>query len=318
VKKDSWLLLMHQIPPKPDSLRVRVWRTLQKIGALQLKSSVYVLPEGKENQKRFQAVMKDITEGRGDAFLCVSEFIQGIDREKIIEEFSKDRDGRYKLLAEELRGLQKTLSTKRLAEDDLMAVEHSIGKLERQIYDLKEIDFFNCDEQKPTFKLLSSVLSRIEGLRNERSPTVSLKNLRDFQQTTWVTRQDIHVDRVASAWLIARFIDKKPTFRFVKENKYQRKKDECRFDMFEAEFTHVGDKCTFEVLNESFGLNDKAVTTIAEIIHDLDLKDSKFNRPETSGIGMVIRGLVKNESSDAERMKKGFALFDDLYESFKA
>jgi len=316
-KVESWLLLMHQIPPKPDSLRVRVWRALQKIGALQLKSSVYILPSGKENQSRFQTVIEDILGGKGDAFLCRSEFVQGIDRGDIIENFNEDRASRYRLLAQELRELQKVLSAKVLSENDLMSVEHSIGRLDRQLNEIRAIDFFDCKEQGPTFKLLKSILVRVEDLRTDSEPSVSKKNVQDFQGKIWVTRRNIHVDRLASAWLISRFIDRKPNFKFVAENKYKGKKNEFRFDMFEAEFTHVGDKCSFEVLAESFGLEQKAIRAISEVIHDLDLKDTKFNRAETSGIGMVIRGIIKSESTDSGRMEKGFILFDDLYESFQ-
>lgn len=308
---------MHQIPPKPDSLRVRVWRALQKIGALQLKSSVYILPFSDENQRRFESVIQDIVNGKGDAFLCISEFVQGIDRGKLIADFNEDRAARYKLIASELRDTQKLVVPKTISENDLMAVEHSIGKLDRQLKEIRAIDFFSCKEQEPTFKLLNSILIRIEELRTDSAPLVTKKEIRAFQSKTWVTRQGIHVDRLASAWLISRFVDKKPTFKFVADNNYKGKKEEFRFDMFEGEFTHVGDKCTFEVLAESFGLEHGAIRAIAEIIHDLDLKDTKFNRAETEGIGMVIRGIVKSEPSDDGRMEKGFSLFDDLYESFR-
>jgi len=99
---------------------------------------------------------------------------------------------------------------------------------------------------------------------------------------TWVTRKNIHVDRIASAWLIARFIDKRPTFKFVPGQGYKAKKDELTFDMFEATFTHVGDRCTFEVLLDLFELKDPGLRAIGEIIHDVDVKDGKFERPEAA------------------------------------
>lgn len=317
MKNGAWLLLIHQLPPKPESLRVKVWRALQKVGALHLKNSVYVLPSGPENQDRFTTIIEEIIEGKGEAFLCTSDFLQGIDREEIVENFNRDRESCYEILAEGLRELQKILSKKNIAEDDLMTVEHSIGKLNRQLTELKEIDFFMCKNQKPTLNLLQSVSTAVDHLKNKNSPRIQTGSKADFQEKTWVTRQDVHIDRIASAWLIQRFIDKKASFKFVKADNYKARKNECRFDMFDAEFTHVGDRCTFEVIVEVFGIKDLAVKTIAEVIHDLDLKDNKFNRPETSGIGLVINGMIKGEASDSGRIEKGFLLFDDIYKSFK-
>lgn len=316
-KTEPWLLLMHQIPPKPDSLRVRVWRTLQKIGALQLKNSVYILPASPANQNTFQQVLEEIVAGKGDAFICRSEFVHGIEHKDLVSNFNDDRSARYRHLAGELREVQKILAAKKLTENDLMDVEHSIGKLERQLNELKEIDFFACADQKPTANLLKSMLTKLDHLRGSSGHKIAKRELKEFQGKTWVTRKGIHVDRLASAWLIAKFIDRKCKFRFVADNNYAPKKNEFRFDMFEGEFTHIGDNCTFEVLADSFSLTGNAIRAIAEIIHDLDLKDTKFNRPETSGIGLVIKGIVNSEKTDEGRLKKGFDLFDDLEQSLK-
>jgi hypothetical protein len=318
-RNESWLLLMHQLSPQADSFRVKVWRSLQKIGALQLKNSVYVLPSSVSNQGKLEDVVRKINAGQGDAFLCESKFIDGIDSEQLIQKFNEDRSKRYRLLSAELRELQKLFRVKRISEDSLMQIAHSFGRLERQTGELKNVDFFDCQEGNSNLKLLETIGSRIDELRSgESGKSVSKKSIRDFQARTWVTRLSIHEDRMASIWLISKFIDKKPTFKFVEENGFRPAKNEVRFDMFAAEFTHVGDKCTFEVLIESFGLTDHRIALIAEIIHDLDLKDTKFNRPETIGIGMVIGSIAASEATDKGRVKKASALFDDLLLSFKA
>jgi hypothetical protein len=134
--------------------------------------------------------------------------------------------------------------------------------------------------------------------------------------STWVTRQDVHVDRIASAWLIHRFIDTSASFRFVPAKGYRPRAGEIRFDMFEGEFTHEGDYCTFEVLLQRSGLSDPALTAIGEIVHDVDLKDGKFGRAEAGGIAALIDGLARARLSDAERIKRGSVLFDNLYTSF--
>ena len=317
-KTEPWLLLMHQLPPKPDSLRVRIWRALQKVGALQLKNSVYVLPASKESETRFGAIVSEVNTGGGDAFLCRSEFVQGIERKDIISMFQRDRSEKYEAIAKELRLLEKVLSKKaKPSENDLMGVAHSLGKLERQAKEVVAIDFFSAPSQASTLKLLSGILGKVAKLHGG-SPPEEVKQLSsdDFQEKIWVTRSHVGVDRLSSAWLISRFIDKKADFKFVKGNEYRPARGEVRFDMFDAEFGHVGDKCTFEVLREAFSLRQTALEVIAEIIHDLDLKDSKFNRPETTGIGLVLMGISDSKVSDADRLEKGYQVLDGLYKSF--
>src|SRR5262249_32847506 len=145
-------------------------------------------------------------------------------------------------------------------------------------------------------------------------PANALGTLRN---RTWVTRQSVYVDRIASAWLIRRFIDPEAHFKFVSGKGYRPHEGELRFDMFEAEFTHEGDKCTFEVLMERVGLRDSALRAIAEIIHDIDLKDDKFGRTEVAGIRTLIDGIRASTSDDARRIERGAEVFNDLYEFFR-
>ncbi len=133
----------------------------------------------------------------------------------------------------------------------------------------------------------------------------------------WVTRRDVHVDRIASAWLIRRFIDPQATFKFVGAKGYKPRSGELRFDMFEAEFTHEGDRCTYEVLLLRSGLRDAALSQIGEIVHDIDLKDGKFARAEASGIAALIDGFGRSGISDMERLEQGGRMFDNLYELFR-
>ncbi|HVG44561.1 MAG TPA: chromate resistance protein ChrB domain-containing protein, partial [Longimicrobium sp.] len=139
----------------------------------------------------------------------------------------------------------------------------------------------------------------------------------ELRGRTWVTRSGVFVDRIASAWLIRRFVDPEAHFRFIGEAKHRPAPDEVRFDMFEAEFTHEGDRCTFEVLLERLGLHDDgALAAVAEVVHDIDLKDGKFGRPETPGIELLLAGIARAEPDDERRIERGAALFDALYASF--
>ena len=151
--------------------------------------------------------------------------------------------------------------------------------------------------------------------RTDGAPVVA--GLGALANRVWVTRQGVYVDRIASAWLIRRFIDPDARFRFVRAKGHIPQDGELRFDMFEAEFTHEGDRCTFEVLLARLDLNDKALTAIAEIVHDIDLKDAKFGREETGGIAHLITGLCQSSKDDAQRLARGAAVFDDLYEYFR-
>ncbi len=134
-----------------------------------------------------------------------------------------------------------------------------------------------------------------------------------YRGRTWVTRTGIKVDRMASAWLIRRFIDPQARFKFVPAKGYEPGRRELRFDMFEAEFTHEGELCTFEVLVERFGLADPALREIAEIVHDIDLKDAKYGREEAAGIGRLVAGIAARHAADEERLERGAAVFEDLY-----
>ena len=318
VKKLTWLLLMHQIPANADSFRVKIWRSIQKSGALQIKSSVYVLPSGTPNRLVFGALVAEINTTGADAFLCESRFIKGISESEIVDKFNRDRTKKYFSLRKQLKEISEILSLSNPTENELMTVEHSIGKVERQFKEIQKLDFFDCPEAILVSKHLSKILTRISEVRSDVHPKKIIKRRKQiYQNRVWVTRSNIHVDRVASAWLIAKFIDKSPKFKFVENTNYKSQKNEICFDMFDAEFSHVGDKCTFEVLVESFSLERDAIWRIAEIIHDLDLKDTKFNRPETIGIGVVIASIVASESSDEARIKKGNTLFNDLLKNFQ-
>jgi hypothetical protein len=132
----------------------------------------------------------------------------------------------------------------------------------------------------------------------------------------WVTRQGVQIDRIASAWLIRRFVDDGARFKFVPGTGYAALPGELRFDMFEGEYTHRGDRCTFEVLLMEAGLDDPALAAIGEIIHDIDLKDGKYGREEAAGIRNLIAGIASAHNDDDQRLERGGAVLDDLYRYF--
>ena len=136
--------------------------------------------------------------------------------------------------------------------------------------------------------------------------------------STWVTRESVFIDRMASAWLIRRFIDPQASFKFVPAQGYQPQPGELRFDMYDAEFTHEGERCTFQTLVRRFALNDGALSAIGEIVRDIDCKAERFARTETSGVAALVRGITQLYDDDNVRITRGAELFDGLYAAFGA
>jgi len=158
------------------------------------------------------------------------------------------------------------------------------------------------------------VAALLDALANRtQSAPLETPTEKSYRARTWVTRAGAHVDRMASAWLIQRFIDPEATFAFVTTKQYEPKEGEVRFDMFDADFTHEGDRCTFEVLLDRMGLDDPALRAIAEVVHDIDLKDTKFDRPETGGIAVLVAGIAMAHRDDEARIVRASQALDDLY-----
>lgn len=314
-----WLLLIHQIPPKPNYFRVKVWRRLQRLGAVAVKNSVYVLPKSDQAQEDFQWILREIIGGGGEATLCEARFVEGLSDEQIEELFQAVRSSDYRQITEEARRVVKSLPANLRAEDDRRGqAEVNVDRLKRRLAEVVTIDFFGAPGREAAEGLISGLEARLHPIGpGTRGATPAKARLEELHGRTWVTRKGIHVDRMASAWLIRRFIDVDASFKFVPARGYKPEVGESRFDMFEAEFTHEGDCCTFEVMISRLGLTDSALRPIAEIVHDIDLKDSKFGRQETAGIDRIIAGIAMAHKDDEARLSRASAVFDDLYESFR-
>lgn len=308
---DTWLLLMHQLPAKPSYLRVKVWRRLQGLGAIAVKNSVYVLPSGDQTMEDFQWVAREIEDNGGEAAICQARFVDGIDDDQIRALFRAARDVDYAALAEEAQALVAGLTKgDHLQGEQLAEAEGQLRRLKRRLAQVETIDFFSAPGREALHGLIMGIEARVnEGREQVVEPP---DRLADLCGRVWVTRKRIEVDRIASAWLIRRLIDPNARFKFVDAKGYRPEAGELRFDMFEAEFTHVGDKCTFEVLLEHIGNTEAGLRHIAEIVHDIDLKDSKFQREEAAGLAMVLASIGATAASDDERLARGEQLFDGL------
>ena len=320
MKDSRWLLLIHQIPPKPNYLRVKIGRRLQRLGAVAIKNSVYVLPRSDQAYEDFEWVGKEIGESGGQASVCEARFVDGLSDGDIEGLFNAAREADYGEISEGARQLHAPLKgRKKLTEDSRGQLELALTRLRKRLAEVASIDFFSA----PGGQAAEAVVSSLERQLRETSastapePEAPKAPAEGVRGRTWVTRKGVHVDRMASAWLIRRFIDVEARFKFVPARGYRREPNELHFDMFEAEYTHEGDCCTFEVLVRRFGLKDPALKPIAEIVHDIDLKDSKFARPETLGLDRLIAGICMASGEDEARLAQGNAVFEALYEYFK-
>jgi hypothetical protein len=312
-----WLLLIHQIPPRPAYLRVKVGRRLQGLGAVPIKNSVYALPRSEQALEDFQWVRREIVAGHGDATVCEARFVEGHSDADVEGLFTAARDADYASLAEDARRLERALvGSKRRAPIGAEPARQSLVRLRKQLSDVMAIDFFGASGREAVDGLLAGVEARLRPApaQPDVRKTVSANGSRG---RTWVTRRGIHVDRIASAWLIRRFIDPEARFKFVLGHEYAPDAAELRFDMFQAEFTHEGDLCTFEVLIRHFGLKEAALRNLGEIVHDIDLKDAKFARPEAPGLEGLIAGIAMRHKEDEARLREGEAVFDSLHAYFK-
>jgi len=305
-RPDKWLLLIHQIPPKPDYFRVKVRRRLQRIGAVALKNSVYVLPSRSATLEDFHWLLREIVAEGGEATVCEAAFVEGISRNDLEGMFRAERDRDYAEVA---------VAAQALAAKDDTEIETDLGRLRRRVEEIMEIDYFSASGRRATEQALTTIESRLHAPAGR--PGSRARRIEAMTGRTWVTRRDVFVDRIASAWLIRRFIDPKARFKFVGSKTYQPKPGEVRFDMFEAEYTHEGDRCTFETLLERAALRDRALTGIAEIVHDIDCKDEKFGREEAAGVAALARGIARANLGDGARLERGASVFDDLYASLQ-
>ena len=285
-----WLLLIHQVPPKPDYARVKIRRRLQSVGAVPLKRTVYALPASDQSREDFEWLAREIVALGGEATICEGSFLGVATDARLIAAQQAERSREY---GEIVAAAQRESG--------------DVDRLKRRLALVAGVDHFEARGRADAEAAIMALEQRKAGSEVSAAPADSI------QGRTWVTRMGVHVDRISSAWLIRRFIDQEARFRFVPPKGYRPEPGELRFDMFEGEFTHDGDRCTFETLCRHFALHDRALGIIAELVHDIDCKDDKFGRAETAGFRLMIDGIVRAHPHDETRLERGAAVLDDLY-----
>ncbi|MGQ0538899.1 MAG: chromate resistance protein ChrB domain-containing protein [Gemmatimonadaceae bacterium] len=300
-----WLVLLAQLPAKPDYERVKTWRRVRQLGAVTLKGGAHVLPNSDGSREDFAWLAVEIESAGGSAVLCEARMVSGISDGELRALFREQTDATYHDVAEAARAALGTGPNVAAAR-----------RARRQLDLARRRDHFaaagHASAEHVVAQLEAAAACGVLPSAKARAQRGSALE----PGTTWVTRAGVFVDRIASAWLIRRFIDPRARFKFVAGVHYSPAPNEVRFDMFDAEFTHRGDRCTFEVLLEHFKLEDPALAPIGEIVHDIDLKDAKFARPEADGIAQLLQGIAVTHADDAERLTAGAVIFESLYARF--
>lgn len=314
----EWLLLMYGLPVRASKERMRLWRKFRQLGAVSLKNSVYILPSSEGNYENFQWLSQEVQSMGGEATLVKTKGIENLGDKEIIGLFNAARDGDYREIITDCESLLKKIARGKeeiTAERDVLNKElTSIGK---RLKASGEINFFNAPLSKEANKLFLRCTKALEAKRQRLRPIVSVPlKKEDFQGKRWVTRKRPHVDRLASAWLIRRFIDPQAKFLFQKAGD-PLPSGAIPFDMLGVEFSHRGEDCTMETLLKRFAIKDAAAWEIARIVHDTDLKDAKYGKEEAKGLSLLLKGMMDLHKDDGGLLEEGIRLFEYLYRALK-
>src|SRR5262245_9479160 len=293
-----WIALTYSLPSAAaSSRRVAVWRRLRALGAVSPTGSLYLLPENEENQEALDWLAQEIESGGGEALVLRIEKLVGDAERRVVELSRTARDEDYQKIADEA------------GQDGKTGLRERIERLRRRFAEVNRIDFFEA----PGRTAAEAALARLEaqlGGGEAAGREVPRADLKRYKGRKWVTRPRPHVDRLACAWLIRRFVDPQAAIRYGDAPK----KGEISFDIRNADFGHRGNRCTFETLMAAFGLEeDPALSALAEIVHEIDLRDGASARPEIPGVEAALRGWSAAGWPDSELERHGVALFEGLY-----
>lgn len=320
-EKQDWFIFFYSVPSHPVSSRMKVWRKLVKAGAAQLKGGVYILPATEEHKEFLQWLIGEVKSMGGDGAFVRSKGIETMDDADIRNIFIGQSEKEYRGPDKTLAGLEQKVQSFRKGtkiQDRALLVDR-LTKMLKEYDDIRKRDFFSSERGTSVRKRMQALESALKDL--DKTGTVGIaaiahKKVDHYQNRHWITREHPFVDRMASAWLIKRFIDPQATFEFIEERQVSAAAPRAvTFDIRGGEFTHHGDLCTFEVLVKAFGIKDKTVRKIAEIVHDLDVKDDKYNNAGTTGVEEILSGIRKTGKDDTDMLERGMAVFEMLYQA---
>lgn len=300
----GWYVLIHHLPPDPPYLRAKIANRLARIGALPLKNAVYLLPRRDSCLEDFQWIAEEAAGSGGTAYIAEAEWLAGVNDEELRQRFVEARAADYRALAAELR--------EELARPGRGAGGR-LAQLRQRLAEIVAVDWFAA----PGRDEAEGSLARLEGEMQPGGGQPPPATVTELRGLTWVTRPDVHVDRIATAWLVRRHIDPQARFAFATAPERSRRSGRITFDVPGGDVTHEGERCTFQVLLARLGLDDAALRTIGEIVADIDLKEARHGHPETPGVERLVAGLVARHGRDRERLEHGAELFDTLYAALR-
>ena len=309
---DTWLLLVVSLPTQGATARMRIWRTLKANGCMALRDGAYLLPSGAQREQVLQDLADECVREGGSAWLMRVQPRSAAEDGAYRDLFDRSED--YAELRKAWKEANRGLSS--LAASELTRLQR---RLQRDYDALRTIDFFPGEasvEAEAAWtdfnKRLGRVLSPDEP--HETYGGVPRLDASQYQGRTWATRQRLWVDRVASAWLIRRFVDREARFRWLARPSDCPKKA-LGFDFDGATFTHVGDRVTFETLLASFGLEeDVALKRLGALVHQLDVGGEPV--AEASGFEAVMAGARERLTDDDALLAEMSQVLDSLYAHF--
>jgi hypothetical protein len=308
VTDTGWIAFSYSLPAKSgSSTRVTLWRQLRRLGAISPAGSLYLLPASSEAVEAFQWMTEEVRQAGGEALTLYVDHCEGLSDAQIIELFNAARNTDYVEVDEQATALELAIRSGAEPQDEDKLLD-TLAKLRRRHAEIARVDYFGS----PAGQALAVRLAHIEAELSpseQASHTVASVSREQYHGRCWVTRPRPHVDRLACAWLISRFINPGAQIRYATTVE----PGEVPFDMPDGGFGHQGNLCTFETMLLAFGLDDPALRGLAEIVHEIDLRDGRYLRPETAGIDAVLRGWQQAGLTDAELERNGNALFEALY-----
>jgi hypothetical protein len=307
--KSGWVLLIASIPTAGATLRMRLWRTVKALGCASLRDGAYLIPD-RSGHASALAELAEQTNTEGGQAWVVDISSRSLDDEAAFTALF-DRTAEYAELGERLSQIRKTLGAQAPSE-----VAKAVKRLRKELDVLQRIDFFPNDASLAAQSTWADFQEAADAVLSPGEPhpenrAITRLDKKKYQGRAWATRRKLWVDRVASAWLIRRFIDPVATFLWL-DTPAHCPKDAIGFDFDEAVFTHVGDKVTFEVLLASFGLEeDPGLGKLAALVHSLDVGGPP--NPEALGFEAILSGARSRLPDDDALLAEIGTVLDSLY-----